>query len=247
MQTLSPLAEKLRHEIANSKIEIKGSRTNATISIAALNYDDYKSEGRSSLNQIEILRQLEKALDRIQANGGNQVELLSGIVKSSLQIRGKRRRIRGWWIAFGLLTLAIVALLLLSPTWTCGPNLIGDTLDSTELPPPLPANCFPSSERPSDAIYDSLEKQRVASGLELQATITCKMPAPSKSHRMPDQQWLGSLYADGKLQYRRHILFVASQDVPGGKLLVVEQCLVPAWKYLTQWHEYCRTQDLPWE
>jgi hypothetical protein len=77
--------------------------------------------------------------------------------------------------------------------------------------------------------------------------VTCKIPSSSKARSSNSQEeWLGNLYADGKLQYRRHVLITASQNVPGGKLFIVEQCLIPWWRYMTQSREYCRVQDPPW-
>ena len=94
----------------------------------------------------------------------------------------------------------------------------------------------------------TISKQRDVSDLEFQGAVTCKILSSSaRSNRLQDQQWLENLYADGRLQYRRHVLIAASQDTAGGKLFTVEQYLMPWWRYLGQADEYCRVQYPPWK
>jgi diguanylate cyclase (GGDEF)-like protein len=237
-----PLAEKLRAAVRESPIDISGFRVGVTMSLVPATSANFKSH-----HQDEVLRELEKSLDRAEANGGNQIESLGNIFEAKPSVPPRRRRIRVSWILAGLLVMGIAGLFVFAPSWTCAPNLVGDILDSGELPPPLPANCVLTTERPAEAIIQSIEQQREASQLELQGTVTCKiLSSSSRSNRLQEQQWLGNLYADGKLQYRRHVLISASQDVPGGKLFTVEQCLIPWWRYLSQSQEYCRVQDPPW-
>jgi diguanylate cyclase (GGDEF)-like protein len=236
------LAEKLREAVTELPVDISGSRVRVTISLVHAASTDFRSHG-----QTEVLRQLEVALNGAEENGGNRVESLSTIIGSRPRLFSGRRRIRISWVVAGVAVLAIATLFFLSPSWTCAPNLLGDILDSSELPPPLPANCVLTTERATEATIQSIEKQREMAGLELQGTVTCKIPSSSKARSSNSQEeWLGNLYADGKLQYRRHVLITASQNVPGGKLFIVEQCLIPWWRYMTQSREYCRVQDPPW-
>ena len=238
------LGEKLRESVADSPIESQGYRLRITISLAVAGSSDFTGH-----DQSEIMHQLEGMLGRIQASGGNKCESLGAIISSRSRPAAHRRRVKTSWLVGGAAALVVIALLFLAPSWTCAPNLVSDLLNSGELPPPLPNNCTLTTEKPSDAIFESLEKQREAGELELQETVVCKIAAPSKNRNGAgrEQQWLGSLYTDGRLQYRRHVLLAASQDVPGGKLFAVEQCITPWWKYITQSKEYCRTQNLPWE
>ena len=237
----TPLAEKLRQAVAESVMEGAGSTNRATISIALATSSDF------DLNeQNEILRQLENTLDRAEANGGNRVETLSNVYGATHPLLAKRGRLQIPWLVGSLLVLAIATLILIEPSWTCAPNLVGDILNSGELPPPLPANCIRTTDRPTEAMMQSIERQREASGLEFQGIVTCKMPRSNRYGQPQDMQWFRGIYADGKLQYRRHVLIVASEDVPEGKLFSVEEALVPWWRYLSQPQAYCRIQDPPW-
>jgi hypothetical protein len=118
---------------------------------------------------------------------------------------------------------------------------LADVLETGEMPPPLPANCAPTSEQLSDATLQSLDKQREDSGLLLQETITCKIPSTAKSHSegLSNQKWLSALYVNGVYQYRRHVFLSASQDVRGGTLFTVEICLMPWWAYMKQPGDAC--------
>jgi diguanylate cyclase (GGDEF)-like protein len=237
-----PLAEKLRQAVAESGIESAGSTNRATISIALATSSDF------DLNeQNKVLRQLENTLDRAEANGGNRVESLSNVYGATHPVLARRRRPRiPWWMVAGLFVLVIATVILIEPSWTCAPNLVGDIIDSGELPPPLPANCIRTTDRPTDAMMQSIERQRQAGTLEFQGIVTCKILSRNSSGQPQDMQWLGGLYPNGKLQYRRRVLIVASQEVPGGRLFTVEEALVPWWRYLSQPQEYCRVQEPPW-
>lgn len=241
-----PLAEKLRTSLVDKPVEIPGSRVRITISLAAANSVDFGLRGKN-----DVLRELEAALEGIQASGGNRAELLSSNASSGVRRIAKRRRIRISWAVAVVLVVGVAALLFLAPSWSCAPNLTTDIFDSGELPPPLPPDCILTTDKVSEATMQTLEKEREADELELQGIVTCKMASASssgaRSGNIRDQQWLGTLYTDGRLQYRRHVLIATSEDVPGGKLFTVEQCLMPWWKYIVQWKQYCRTQDLPWE
>jgi diguanylate cyclase (GGDEF)-like protein len=237
-----PLAEKLRQAVAESAIEGAASTNRATISIALATSSDFDLH-----EQNEVLRRLESALDRAETSGGNRVETLSNVYGATHPFLSKRRR-RGipWWLIAGLFVVGIATLILIEPSWTCAPNLVGDILNSGELPPPLPANCIRTTDRPTEAMVQSIERQREAGGLEFQGILTCKISRTNRSGQPQDMQWFRGLYTDGKLQYRRHVLLVASEDVPGGKLFTVEEALMPWWRYLGQPQEYCRIQDPPW-
>ncbi len=236
-----PLAEKLREAVAESPIDISGSHLRVTMSFVPATSADFKSNIHNA-----VWRQMENALDGAQGNGGNRVESLGNIGKPAHSALHRRRRIRPSWVVLGILILSIAVLVFIAPSWTCAPNLVGDIFDSGELPPPLPGNCALTTERPTEAMMQSISKQREASELEFQGAITCKIPSTPRSGR-GQEQWLGNLYADGRLQYRRHVLIAASQDVPGGKLFTVEQYLMPWWRYLGQPDEYCRVQDPSWK
>ncbi len=239
---IATLAEKLRQAVAESRVAISGSEVEATMSFVSAASADFKSR----INN-EVLGQLETVLARIEESGGNRVTSLNSASKSEHPALRKRRRIRISWVLGGVFGLAVALLLFLAPSWTCAPNLIGDIFDSGELPPPLPANCALTSERPTEAMVQTIGKQPDLGDLEFQGAVTCKISASPRSTRVQDQQWLGNLYADGRLQYRRHVLVASSQDVPGGKLFTVQQYLMPWWRYLSQTEEYCRLQDPSWK
>jgi len=236
------LTEKLKLTVTEPPVDIAGSRTRVTMSMLVATAANFKSQ-----NQQEVLRQMEMALDGQLARGGNRVESLAAVSVPNPHIFRKKRRIRLSWILAGVLGVGIAAMIFVEPSWTCAPNLIGDTLDSSELPPPLPANCVLTTERPAEAVIESIEKQRQEMGLELQGTVTCKLASLSSRSGAMQDRWLSNLYPGGKLQHRRHVLITGWQDVPGGKLLTVEESLVPWWKYVTQSEQYCRTEDLSWE
>ncbi len=236
-----PLAEKLREAVAESPIDLSASHVGATMSFVPATSADFKSNISN-----EVWRQMENALDSAQEKGGNRVESLGNIGKLAHPALHRRRRIRPLWVLSGILILGIAVLVFVAPSWTCAPNLVGDIFDSGELPPPLPANCVLTTERPTATMMQFITKRREVSELEFQGAITCKiLSSPRSGHSQ--EQWLGNLYADGRLQYRRHVLIAASQDVPGGKLFTVEQYLMPWWRYLGQPDEYCRVQDPSWK
>lgn len=238
---IATLAGKLRQAVVESRVTIPGSEVEATMSFVSAVSADFKSR----INN-EVLGHLETVLATVEESGGNRVASLNSAIKSEHPALRKRRRIRISWLLGGVFVLAVAVVLLLAPSWTCAPNLVGDIFDSGELPPPLPANCVLASERPTEAMMHSISKQREISELEFQGTITCKISSSPRSGR-GQEQWLVNLYADGRLQYRRHVLIAASQDVPGGKLFTVEQYLMPWWRYLSQTEEYCRVQDPSWK
>jgi diguanylate cyclase (GGDEF)-like protein len=224
------LAEKLRESVAQSPVEVAGTGIRATISLAVVTSADLASGGEE-----EFVRELEKMQYKAEASGGNRVEAVRSIA-SERRPRPKRRHIRLSVVVAGALVVGIVVLFFVAPAWTCAPFLLGDILDTSELPPPLPANCVPTTEVPSEATLRTLEVQREARGLMLRGTVTCKIPVSpgARSSRARDQQWLDNIYAGGTLQYRRQVLIAASQDAPGGTLFTVEQCLMPWWKYIDQ-------------
>ncbi len=149
-------------------------------------------------------------------------------------ISTKRGTIGSGWVVTGALALAILAVFLVAPSWTCAPFRLSDLADPGELPPPLPPNCAVASEEPSPATLQALEKQRDEMGLALQGTVTCKVvSAGSRGHRL-DPAWVQNMYTGGALRYKRHVLIAATEEVPGGTLFTVERCLLPWWKYVDQ-------------
>jgi hypothetical protein len=95
----------------------------------------------------------------------------------------------------------------------------------------------------------SLESQREARGLQLEGTTTCKITfAGPKDHSLQvDQQWLDSIYVNGVLQDKRHVLIAATEKVNGGALFTVEECLMPAWTYFKQPQDRCWEQAEFWK
>jgi hypothetical protein len=126
---------------------------------------------------------------------------------------------------------------------------VRDIFSSDELPPPLPVNCAATTDRASDLTLASLERQRDAAQLSLQETVSCKVTLSSRNRaeRARDQQWLSTLYVNGTYQYRRHIFLAAWEDVPGGRLLTVEVCLMNWWDYLKQPGDACWGEYLFWK
>ena len=245
-ENIFPLAEKLREGIAESPLDASGTRVPVTVSLAVAT----AAEGSQHQDQDEeaLLRELDKVLYRAQINGGNRVEWL-GKAQAEKPPIPSERRVSIPLVLAGLLLLGILAVFVFAPAWACTPFRIGDILDSSELPAPLPLNCQPTSDTPSDATLQSLESQRLARGLMLQSTVTCKIVLPAGAHasRMRDPHPLENLYPGGTIEYKRHILIAASQDVPGGTLCTVELCLTPWWKYIDEAGDRCWAQLEFWK
>ena len=242
--SILPLAEKLRAGIAQSPIEVSGTRTPVTISVALATAADL-SPGQ---DEEDVLRSLDQVLYRAQVNGGNRVESVGSVSSPKTRVRNWPR-INIPLVIAGLLVAGILALFIFAPAWACAPFRLGDILDTSELPPPLPGNCQPTADAPSEALLQSLESQRQTRGLILQSTVTCKIVLPSgaRAIRQRDPHPLESLYPGGTIQYRRHVLIATSQDVPGGTLCTVELCLTPWWKYIDQAGDRCWDQLAFWK
>jgi diguanylate cyclase (GGDEF)-like protein len=238
-----PLAEKLRADLAESPLEISGTRIPVTVSLALATSADLPSQDEEA-----VLRELDQALYRAQVNGGNRVESVG-------KIKSTKPRVNHWpdinipLVLAGLLVAGVLAVFAFAPAWACAPFRLGDILDTSELPPPLPGNCQPTTETPSEATLQSLETQRQARGLMLQSTVTCKIVFPTGAHSKAqhDPHPLESLYPDGTIEYHRHVLIATSQDVPGGTLCTVELCLTPWWKYIDQSGDRCWDQLVFWK
>jgi diguanylate cyclase (GGDEF)-like protein len=243
-ESAPPLAEKLREAVAQSPIEVSGTSIPATISLVLATTADSPSR-----NEDELLRELEKVQYLAEIKGGNRVESLRKAIPPATEVRPRRLRIRWSLVLAGMLVAGIVVLFLVAPSWTCAPFLLGDISDTSELPPPLPANCVPTAEEPSEATLRSLESQRTARGLVLRGRVTCKITLSpgARSSRARDQQWLDNIYAGGTLQYHRQVLIATSQDAPGGTLLTVELCLMPWWTYINQSGGRCWDQFAFWK
>jgi diguanylate cyclase (GGDEF)-like protein len=231
------VAEKLREAVADAPVEVSGGglRITATISLVGLDDFDFKDED-------DLLRTLEQVLYRAAAGGGNRVVTVGRIANIQARIRPARRVSIPLVLATALL-LGFVALFFVAPAWTCAPFRAAEIIDSSELPPPLPPDCFPSVDHPSDALLLSLDTHREAQGLMLQRTITCKVKLASgpagRTARTRQQQWIDEVYSGGSLQMRRHVLLAATEDVPGGTLFTVELCLMPWWKYVNGAGDSC--------
>jgi hypothetical protein len=160
----------------------------------------------------------------------------------------RRQRIPKAWIT-SMIVIALAAFLYLFPAWLCAPFRMSEVLSSEELPPPVPANCVPTSDQPSAATLQRLEAQRQSRGLIFNGTMTCKLATSRTSHadRAEQQKWLENFYIDGTLQFNRHVFLAATQDVPGGTLFTVEMCLVPTWTYLNQPQDGCWEKYAFWK
>jgi diguanylate cyclase (GGDEF)-like protein len=239
-----PLAEKLRQTVEQLSVEISGTRVPVTISISLATASDFRSS-----SHYELLRELENGLYRAHAQGGNRVERVRPARAQSVIATppGDRTRLRAA-VSFFVVAAIVVALIWISPAWTCAPFRVRDVVEGGELPPPLPVNCGATADVPSDSTLESLDQQREARGLLLQETVTCKISLPPKARRErgSDQQWLPDLYVNGRYQYRRHVFLATSQDVPGGTLFTVEVCLMPWWDYLKQPGDACWGQYAFW-
>jgi hypothetical protein len=137
-----------------------------------------------------------------------------------------RRRVPLAWAAGAV--VAVIALLAVVPSWNCAWPSVTDVWDSSDMEPPLPANCQLTSDKPSDATLNSLESRRQEQGLEFDRVVTCKMSGAGA-----DSRWLEGFYEGKSAQHRRHVFIAEMQKAPGGGVLfVVESCLMPRWKYL---------------
>lgn len=143
-----------------------------------------------------------------------------------------------------LLLLAIVGVLLIVPSWKCTPSILDAMLEDGELDPPLPAGCVPTSQSASDATIHALDRRRDARDLELERTVTCKMPAAAhgKKSAHADTSVLDNLYIDGTLEYQRFVFFAKAEDVSDGTLVAIEVSQVPRWRYLKRLGGRCEAE-----
>jgi hypothetical protein len=146
------------------------------------------------------------------------------------------RRVPLVWV--GGVVLAVIAVVMVVPSWTCVQSSLEDVLDSSEMDPPLPGNCQLTSDQPSEATLSSMEKRRKERGLEFERVVTCKMSGPTA-----DPRWLEGFYFDKTLQHRRHVFIAEMQKASGGGVLfAVESCLMPRWRYLKRLGGRCDVQ-----
>jgi diguanylate cyclase (GGDEF)-like protein len=236
------LASKLREVVSQPSLRIPESDQPVTISIALAASVDMPSR-----DEDDLLRELEKVLYRAQASGGNRVATVRTIASAVPNLRRKRRISLPLAVGAGLL-MGIAALFFLAPSWLCAPILLSDIVDSGELPPPLPANCQATNDQPSNATLQALEGQRETLKLVLQSTVTCEIASPAKAvaAREKNRAWVNNFYGGGMLQHHRHVLLAAAEQVPGGTLITVEQCLVPWWRYIDQSSNECWDRAAFW-
>jgi len=235
-----PIAEKLRQAVAHSPVEVAGTTLPLTVSVAL-------SDG-SSRNEPELFRELNGLLYRAQAEGGNRVEVIKALPTAPARPRPKRRIRLSLWVGI-ILVAALGALAYFIPSTLCAPFLLSDVLSSNELPPPLPADCQPTTERPSSATMQVLDKQRESRNLQLVGTVTCKIASSGPKDRSVqiDQQWLDTIYVNGAMQYKRNVLLAAPEMVQGGTLFTVEQCVMPWWSYVSQPQDRCWEEAEFWK
>ena len=241
LASVVPVAEKLRQCVEQSPVDAGAARFPATVSIAL--------GDAASRNPDEVLGDLGGLIRQAQAKGGNRLESAKKLTVRPQRVTLKPKRRLPLWIAGGSLLAAIVLLCVFVPSTICAPFMLRDILDSNELPPQLPADCQPTTERPSDATMKSLDSQREARGLQLEGTTTCKIAfSGPKDHSLQiDQQWLDSIYVNGALQDKRHVQIAATEKVQGGALFTVEQCLMPWWTYFKQPQDRCWEQAEFWK
>jgi diguanylate cyclase (GGDEF)-like protein len=240
-----PLAEKLRNAVADSSIAIGRGSVRATVCISVATLDD--SEFR---DEDDLLRTLERVLYRTALNGGNKVVAAGKLAEIKARIRPSRR------VNLPLIIAVVMAagfglLFFVAPAWTCAPFRVGDILDASELPPPLPPDCFVTADHPSDAILQTLDSQREAQGLALQRTVTCQVRFPAgaagRAVRLRNARWMDEVYSGGTIQYHRHVLLAASEDSSAGTLFTVELSLMPWWKYVNGAGDKCWGQLAFWK
>jgi diguanylate cyclase (GGDEF)-like protein len=235
-----PIAEELRQAVAQSPVEVAGTSLPLTVSVAL-------SDG-SRRNEPELFRELNGLLYRAQAEGGNRVEVTKALPTAPALPRPRRRIRLSLWVGVTLVA-ALGALAYFIPSTLCAPFLLSDVASSNELPPPLPADCQPTTERPSNATMEILDRQREARSLQLLGTITCKIASSGPKDRSVqiDQQWLDTIYINGAMQYKRNVLLAAPEKVQGGTLFTVEQCIMPWWSYVSQPQDRCWEQAEFWK
>jgi diguanylate cyclase (GGDEF)-like protein len=241
-----PVAEKLREAIADSPIVLARTNLRATVCISVASLDDSEFH-----DDDDLLRTLERVLYRTSTmNGGNKVVAAGKLAEIKARIRPARRLNAPVVIAVTL-AVGFLALFFVAPAWTCAPFRASDIIDSSELPPPLPPDCFPTADRPSDAILQALDSQREAQGLALQRTVTCKVRLPAgsagRAARVRNQKWMDEVYSGGSIQYHRHVLLAASEESAGGTLFTVELSLMPWWKYVNGAGDTCWSQLAFWK
>jgi len=240
METVLPLAEKLRQSVAQSAIDISGTSQRVTVSMGIA--------GGAPGSGEELLREASRLRDRAQSLGGNRVESARRLPAAASRIEPRRRIRLSLWLG-GALLAGIAALAFWAPATLCAPLRWRDVFSSSELPPPLPADCVPANERPSEATLHSLDNQRESRGLTFESTVTCKISSsgPKDKSAQIDQAWLDTIYVNGIMQYKRHVLLAASESVKDGTLFTVEQCLMPWWTYLTQGQDGCWAEYEFWK
>jgi diguanylate cyclase (GGDEF)-like protein len=240
------VAESLRQAVGEVAIDVGKASLRVTVCISVASLDDFPFQ-----DEDDLLRTLERVLFRTACNDSNHVVAAGKIGTVKAHLRPARRRIR-WLVALAIvLGLSFVTLFFVAPAWTCAPFRVGDILGASELPPPLPPDCFTTADRPSESLLQALDNEREMQGLELRRTYTCKVssssPAASRAIRLKNQQWMNEVYSGGTIHYRRNVLLAASEDVSGGTLFTVELCLMPWWKYVNGAGDQCWSQLAPWK
>lgn len=241
-----PVAETLRQTVAGTPIDLSNSSLRVTVTISVASSEDGQFE-----DEEDLLRTLERVLVRTTAIDSNRVVAAGKLGVLKAQIRPAKRRIPIWIAAVVVFAIGFFSLFFVAPAWTCAPFRLGDVFDSSELPPPLPPDCFTTTDQPSDALLQSLDAQRESEGLGLQRTITCKVRSYAATGkrlaRLRTQQWAEEVYSGGTIHYRRHVLIAGSEEVTDGTLFTVELCLMPWWRYVDGAGDQCWSQLAFWK
>ncbi len=239
-----PVAEKLRDAVVTLPITIARTDLRATVCISVASLDD--SQFR---DEDDLLRTLERVLYRTSLDGGNKVVAAGKLAEVTARIRPSRR-INLPLVIAGTLAVGFLALFFVAPAWTCAPFRVADIIDSSELPPPLPPDCFVTTDHPSHATLQVLDTQREAQGLAPQRTVTCKVHYPSgaagRAAHLRNEKWMDEVYSGGIIQYHRHVLLVASEDSASDTLFTVELSLMPWWKFVNGAGDKCWGQLAFW-
>jgi len=239
------LGEKLKDAIGDTAIVAGSSKFRVTLTISVAGLDESRFQ-----DDEDLLRTLERALYRSSLNGGNKVVPAGEVMLPKARIRPARRRLPLAIVIPAVLGAVFISLFFIAPAWTCAPLRLGDLLNAGELPPPLPSDCFPSADHPSDAVLQMFDSQRESDGLVLQRTITCtiRVPsgAPGRLVRTRQQQWMDDVYSGGSFQMRRHVLLATTEDAPGKILFTVEICVMPWWKYVNHAGDTCWSELAFW-
>jgi hypothetical protein len=160
------------------RFEVGKASLHVTVCISVATLDDFQFH-----DEDDLLRALERVLYRTAATSSNRVVAAGKLGTLKGQIRPARRRIRFSVIVLLVIAVGFLSLFFVAPAWTCAPLRLADILDSSELPPPLPPDCFSTIDNASDAVLQSLDTQRELKAFNCSGRIPAKYnPHPLQPH-----------------------------------------------------------------